>query len=179
MSAEQIVFALVAVLILAAAFFTVTSRRMIHAALWLIVALFGVAILFGLLEASFFVVAQVLVYIGAIAILVLFAIMLTRRAMQDTGPQTNRGWIWAALGSLGLFGGMTAALLSWPAVQTPLQPLPANAVTILQLGQAFVSLDGYVLPFEVASVLLLAALIGSIYIAIERKGLEKPGQGGK
>lgn len=170
MTAMQIIFLLVAAVTLACAALTVTSRRIVHAALWLIAALMGVAIVFALLEASFFVVVQVLVYVGAIAILVLFAVMLTRRAMMDVGPQIRKGWMWAALGSGALFVLMVVLLSGWDKSQTPLAPLPAGAVNVLQLGQALVSPDAFVLPFEVASVLLLAALIGALYIAVERRG---------
>jgi NADH-quinone oxidoreductase subunit J len=170
MTAMQIIFLLVAVVTLASAVLTVTSRRIVHAALWLIAALMGVAILFALLEASFFVVVQVLVYVGAIAILILFAVMLTRNAMLDVGPQVRKGWLWAALGSAGIFVLLVLLLSGWDKFWTPLQPLPANAVGILQLGEAMVAPDGFVLPFEVASILLLAALIGALYIAVERRG---------
>lgn len=170
MTAMQIIFILVAIVTLAGAVLTVTSRRIVHAALWLILVLMGVAILFAMLEASFFVVVQVLVYVGAIAILILFAVMLTRNAMEDVGPQLRKGWIWAALGSVGVFALLSLMLSGWDKFQTPLQPLPAQAVSILQLGQALVSPDGFVLPFEVASILLLAALIGALYIAVERRG---------
>ena len=67
----------------------VSAPKILHAALWLVAALFGVAMLFAMLEASFFAVIQVLVYIGAIAILVIFAVMLTRRAMVDEGAQVD------------------------------------------------------------------------------------------
>ena len=90
MSAEQIIFIIVAAVTLVAGLSVVTSRNLIHSALWLILTLFGVAIFYVLLDAGFFAVIQVIIYIGAIAILFIFAAMLTRRVMQDTGPQTNR-----------------------------------------------------------------------------------------
>ena len=79
MTLEQIVFILVAILTLGSALMVVTTRNLVHAALWLVVALFGVAVFFVLLHAGFLAVAQVVIYIGAIAILTIFTIMLTRR----------------------------------------------------------------------------------------------------
>lgn len=171
MSAMQIIFLIVAAVTLASAVMVVSTRKMLHAALWLILALFGVAVLFALLEAGFFAVVQVVVYIGAIAILMLFAIMLTRRVMADTGSQVIRSWGIAALVCALVLVSLVGILRSWsgfnaslPAFSTDLQ-----ASFVSRLGQALVAADGYVLPFEVASILLLAALIGSIYVAWGRK----------
>ncbi|HVN52717.1 MAG TPA: NADH-quinone oxidoreductase subunit J [Anaerolineaceae bacterium] len=166
----QVVFILTSAVTLGAAVMVVTSHRMIRAALWLVLALFGVAILFALLQAGFFAVVQVVVYIGAIAILVIFAVMLTRHAMQDEGAQVNRGWWAAVLVALGTFAGLAFLLLNWAGIGSSLGELSADEARKLipQMGQALVSADAYVLPFEVASVLLLAALIGAIYIAREK-----------
>jgi NADH-quinone oxidoreductase subunit J len=169
MTAVQIVFILSAVITVSSAVMVVTAGKMLHAALWLVAALFGVAMLFATLQAGFFAVVQVLVYIGAIAILLIFAVMLTRRVMEDTGPQLVERWWWAALAALLVYGGLVFMLRSWTAFQT----LPGNIVDdtpIIQgLGEALVSPDAFMIPFEVASVLLLAALVGAIYIAVARK----------
>jgi NADH-quinone oxidoreductase subunit J len=81
--------------------------------LWLILTLFGVAVFYVLLDAGFFAVIQVIVYIGAIAILFIFAAMLTRRVMQDTGPQTNHNWWLGALIALLLLAGIVLILVNW------------------------------------------------------------------
>jgi len=83
------VFLIVAVITLGAALMAVTSRNMVHAALWLILALFGVAITFAILNAGFLAVAQVIIYIGAISILMIFAIMMTRRLIAEPGDQIS------------------------------------------------------------------------------------------
>ena len=106
MDATQVIFILSAALIVASALMVVTTRNLVHAALWLVAALFGVAILYVLLEASFLAVVQVVVYIGAIAILMIFAIMLTRRVATDTGPSMNENWLWGAVVALLLFLGL-------------------------------------------------------------------------
>jgi NADH-quinone oxidoreductase subunit J len=168
MTLLQIIFLVVAAVTLGAAVMVVTARNLVHAALWLILTLFGVAIFFVLLSAGFFAVVQVVIYIGAIAILMIFAIMLTRRVLQDVGPQYNPGWWLAALVSAVFFGGLSWMLTTWDGFSTPMPQLPQGSDSLQQLGQALVSPNAYVLPFEVASVLLLGALIGAIVIAWER-----------
>jgi len=167
MTLDQIIFLLTAIVILAASVLVVTCPKMIHAALWLILALAGVAVIFVLLQAPFFAVVQVIVYIGAIAVLVIFAVMLTRKAMYDTGSQLNRYAVLAAFLCLVLFGGLLTMIFSWNGAQAMISDPAAPLDSIEALGVALVAPDGYLLPFEVASILLLAALIGAIYIGRE------------
>src|SRR5574342_928495 len=105
MTGEQIIFILVALFTLGSGFMVVTTRNLVHAALWLVSTLFGVAVTFALLSASFLAVVQVVVYIGAIAILFIFAVMLTRKDMRDKGPQMNRNWWFGVLLAVLTFGG--------------------------------------------------------------------------
>jgi NADH-quinone oxidoreductase subunit J len=169
MTAVQIIFILVAAMTLGAALMVVTARNLIHSALWLVLALFGVAILYALLQAGFLAVVQVMVYIGAIAILIIFGIMLTRKIAPDSGPRFTENWGWALFISVVVFGGLAWMLSSWSGFQTLPAPLAERFDALRQLGVALVSPDGYVLAFELASVLLLAALIGALVIAWERK----------
>jgi NADH-quinone oxidoreductase subunit J len=169
MTALQIVFLITAVVTLGSALMVVTSRHLIHAALWLILALFGVAVLYVVLNAGFLAVAQVVIYIGAIAILVIFAVMMTRTLVEDFTKQLNAQWWVAALLSVVLFAGLAWMLGSWEGFSTPLPPMAVGADPLRQLGVALVSPNAYVIPFELASVLLLGALIGSLMIARERK----------
>lgn len=169
MTALQIVFIVTAAISLGAAIMVVTVRNLVHAALYLILTLFGVAVMFVLLNAGFFAVVQVVIYIGAISILMIFAIMLTRRVMQDVGSATNPGWWISALLSVLLFLGLGWMLSRWNGFNAPLPAMPTGIDPLQQLGQALVSPQYYVLPFELASVLLLAALIGAIMIAWERR----------
>jgi NADH-quinone oxidoreductase subunit J len=169
MTALQIVFLITAMVTLGSALMVVTSRHLIHAALWLILSLFGVAVLYVVLNAGFLAVAQVVIYIGAIAILVIFAVMMTRTLVEDFTKQLNAQWWVAALLSVVLFAGLAWMLGSWDGFSTPLPPMAAGADPLRQLGVALVSPNAYVIPFELASVLLLGALIGSLVIARERK----------
>ncbi len=169
MTPLQIIFLIVAVITLGGAIMVVTTLNMVHAALWLVLSLFGVAITFVLLEAGFFAVAQVVIYIGAIAILMIFAIMLTRRVAKDTGPQLNSTWPVGFIVAGGLFAGIVYVLLTWSKVSQLPEALPKGVNFVEKLGIALVSPNGYLIPFEVASILLLTALIGAIIIAWDKK----------
>ena len=169
MTVIQILFIITSLSLLVSAAMVVMTRNLVRAALWLISALFMVAVVFVLLDAGFLAVVQVVVYIGAIAILFIFAVMLTRKVMQDTGPQSNSLWWVAGLFSLLLFGGLSWIILGWGGSAQTLPRVTAGDLdNIRELGQVLVDPAGYVVPFEVASVLLLAALIGAIVVAWDR-----------
>ena len=169
MTGEQIFFLLVALFTLGSGLMVVTTRNLVHAALWLLSTLFWVAVTFALLNASFLAVVQVVVYIGAIAILFIFAVMLTRKDMRDQGPQMNRNWWIGAFLSALTFLGLFFLLQDWDGLSTTASEIPAGFDAISELGTALVSPDAFVLPFEVASVLLMAALVGAVYVAFNRK----------
>jgi NADH:ubiquinone oxidoreductase subunit 6 (subunit J) len=161
---EQIFFILLGLWTLGAALLVVTTRNLLHAALWLIAAFFGIAGIFILLQAEFLAVVQVLIYIGAISTLIIFAIMLTRRLMDPQQPRFNSQW--------GLVGGFAALLfVGLAAVVTRVAwPVAAGAAVADPIGRLGADFVGpYTVPFEVASVLLVAAMIGAIIIARERE----------
>jgi NADH-quinone oxidoreductase subunit J len=169
MTVEQIVFILMAILTLGAALMVVTTRNLVHAALWLVVALFGVAVYFVLLNAGFLAVAQVVIYIGAIAILMIFTIMLTRRVANESGTQLSSNWVWGMVVAVVVFVGLVWMLSGWQAFGSTAPAWNPLIDPVQLLGSALVAPNGYVLPFELASILLLAAMIGAIVIAWERK----------
>jgi NADH-quinone oxidoreductase subunit J len=172
-----ILFLITAVVILASAVMVVSSRNLVHAALWLVSALFGVAVLYALLNAGFLAVVQVVIYIGAIAILFIFAVMLTRREMRDTGPGLNKNWWVSAVMSLLTFGGLAYLLSSWKGFSQTSAAIPSGFDAVSALGEALISPDAFVLPFEVASVLLVAALVGAVYIAFNPRIGDSPRAG--
>jgi NADH-quinone oxidoreductase subunit J len=165
----QIIFLVVAFVTLGSAFMVVTTRNLIHAALWLVATLFGVAIVYAILEAHFLAVVQVVVYIGAIAILFIFAVMLTRKDMRDQGSQVNKNWWFGALLAVLTFGGLFFLLQGWSGMSNTASAIPSGFDAVAELGNVLTSPTGYLLPFEVASVLLVAALVGAVYVAFNRK----------
>jgi len=169
MTGAQIIFLVVALYTLGSALMVVTTRNLVHAALWLVSTLFGVAVVYALLNANFIAVVQVVVYIGAIAILFIFAVMLTRKDMRDTGPQMNRNWWLGALVAVLTFAGLATILQGWSGFSKTAADIPSGFDAVSLLGEALVSPTAYVLPFEVASVLLLAALVGAVYLAFNKK----------
>ncbi|HHB89836.1 MAG TPA: hypothetical protein ENK60_00855 [Anaerolineae bacterium] len=159
----QVLFILVAAITLLMALGAVVAKNLFHAALFLVGVFFGIAVLFILLDAEFLGVAQIVIYIGAIATLIVFAIMLSKNVMGKEAGAYNRNWYAAMAGAVFLF-----LLLAWLLLKAPFQmvsaDVPADAIT--QIGQGLVGT--YVVPFEVASVLLLVALVGAIMLARER-----------
>ncbi len=170
MTPSQIVFLLVAAATLFSAGMVVSIRRIMHAALFLVLALMGVAFMFATLGSGFFAIVQVLVYIGSIAILIIFAAMLTRNVMDAEVAGLNRGWWFFAPLALLIFAGIVLVLSSWSAFAALRDLSSAGGENILEFGKALTDPNGFVIPFEVASVLLVAALVGAIYIAMERRG---------
>jgi len=171
---EQILFVLLSIITLGSAIVVVTHRNLFHAALALMVSFAGVAGFYITLDAGFLAAAQLLVYVGAISILIIFAIMMTRRLMQATELPFNsqRGLsLVGALASLiilvlviGRYWPLAPDADSFLATKTPV-PDPVLHGSVAELGRSFVSVDAYVIPFELASILLLAALVGAILVA--------------
>lgn len=165
---ELIVFAIFAIITLAGALGVVMAHNLFRAALLLLVSLFGVAGMFVLLAAPFLAAAQVLIYMGGIAILIIFAVMLTR-GMITTRQVFNSQWSVAVLAAVLLFA--VLALMIVDIGQGDDAPLASDAVAEIvgdstaELGTALVSPEQYVLPFELAALLLAGALVGAIYIA--------------
>ena len=165
MTVSHVVFIILSAVALIGALGVVTTRKVFYAALFLILSFIGVAGLYILLEAELLAIVQILVYVGAIAILIVFAIMLSQRLMSPDYKARNEQWLIALVAGVALFAVLVFILLqvSWPTVEAS---VPEDAIAAL--GLALVSPDQFVLVFEVASVLLLVALVGSVIIARER-----------
>jgi NADH-quinone oxidoreductase subunit J len=168
MTFMQILFLVVAAVTLFSAMMVVSSRNLMHSALWLVLTLLGVAVSFAMLEAGFFAIVQVLVYVGAIAILIIFAVMMTRQVMRRDPTRLNRGWWAGALLALLLFAAIVIVLSAWDLFLFPLPEASPAADLMTKFGVALVDAQQYAVPFELASVLLLAALVGAIYAAYDR-----------
>ena len=169
-----ILFGCIDTAILGSALMTVLARDLIHAALWLIACFFSIDALYMLMQAEFAAVVQVMVYVGAISILILFAIMLTPDVSGETsGPVFARRWV-GLLIAAALFG-----VLLLPTLYNGFSTLvPHNSsasgtsiISAREIGIAF--MREHLLPFELASVLLFAALIGAIVIGLNNQSRRK------
>ena len=159
MTVADVLLVALGVVTLGAAMLVVTSRHLVRAGLWLVVALGGVAGCYLVLTAELVAWVQVLLYVGAVVVLLLFAVMLTRAPIGPS-PQLDRPRVPAALVGGGAGVGLAALLVDayrWSHVE---QPPPGTAERI---GAAV--FRQWVLPFEVVSVLLLAALVGAIVLS--------------
>jgi len=164
-TSSHVIFLILSAVALVGGAGVVFSRKLFHAALFLVLSFVGVAGFYLLLEAEMLAMIQILVYVGAIAILIIFAIMLSQRIMSADYRAENEQWLFALVAAVALFAVLAFILLSvgWPTAQAS---VPEDS--IVQLGKALVDPEQFVLPFEVASVLLLVALVGAVIIAREK-----------
>jgi NADH-quinone oxidoreductase subunit J len=155
------VFLVVGILVLLSSVRVVTARNVVHAALYLIGALGGTAFLFLMLSAEFVAWALVLIYIGAVLVLFLFGIMITRAPTGKDVGLDSPNKLWPAV-----LSGLTFVLLSWASIDG------FGSTEIVDIGEAtsteilgLALLGRFVIPFEVVSFVLLAALVGGVTIA--------------
>ncbi len=167
MLAQNIIFGLLAVTMGVAALRMVTTKNVVHAALYLVIVLSGMAALYVLLAAEFVAVVQVLVYIGAIVVLFLFGIMLTRAKVGgETDVDNDQRWIGVIVCTflLGILG-----VTLWQAFgeeSLNLTNSVASGASAVNTQRVADSIFGqYLVPFEALSVLLLAALVGAVVVA--------------
>ena len=156
---DDLVFLLLAGVMLGAALLVVLGRDIIRSALWLILSFAGLAGIYGLLGSAFLAISQVLVYIGAIAVLILFAVMITQSKRGPTKLVFQRQWWAGALAAIVLVGLLLVSIMltEWDATET-VQVAEARDV-------ALTLFDDYMLAFLALGVLLLAAVIGALYLA--------------
>ncbi|MEU9956706.1 NADH-quinone oxidoreductase subunit J [Streptomyces sp. NPDC050982] len=162
----EIAFLLVGLVTFGAAVVTVTTKQLVHAALWLVVALGGLAVEYLLLTAEFIAWVQVLIYVGSVVVLLLFGLMLTRAPIGHS-PDADSGNRWAAL----TVAIAAAAALVWVVVdafRTTWIDLDGAAAGSTEVTGASL-FQSWVLPFEALSVLLLAALVGAIVLSRKTK----------
>lgn len=154
-------FIVISVLTLAAALAAATLPNLMHAAFSLVVALLGLASFFFLLGAEFVGLALVFIYIGAVAVLIVFTILLTRRDSKE-----HHGFNWSGvLIAVAVFAGLMTAVLKTPSLS--ILPPHIRALTVKQIGQ--VLMTGYVWPLQCVGVLLTAALIGALVLVMEER----------
>jgi NADH-quinone oxidoreductase subunit J len=163
----SVVFYLLAGVTVLGGLTAVLLKNTVHCALALTVAFAGLALLFLELDAQFAGFAQILVYIGAVAILVVFAILLTRGSETPKDGVFSRTWMAGLVVAAAVFAG-----LGWAVIQSA-QFLPHETgappvVTVEQIGNAL--MGRYVLPLEIVALLLTAALVGAVIVAMHEKG---------
>jgi NADH-quinone oxidoreductase subunit J len=157
---NSVAFVIIAILTLAAALAAASLPKLIHAALSFAVAFIGVAAFFFLLGAEFVGLVQVFVYIGAVAVLIVFTILLTRRD-SATPDKFNWGGVFVAVA---VFGGLVWAILKTPLATAAPQIPP---LTVKRIGE--VLMTDYVWPLQCVGLVLTAALIGALILVMEEK----------
>jgi len=155
-------FAIISIVTIAAAVAAMSLRNLIHCALALVVAFAGLAAAYLQLSAQFVGFAQILVYIGAVSILIVFAILLTRSGENSNESVFSKSWAAGVAVVLGVLGVLVWAITNSRAIKHELPPTPD--VTVQKIGDALMT--QYVLPLEVIGLLLTAALIGAVIIAM-------------
>lgn len=167
--AMGVLFYLIAALTLAGGLAVLLLKNTVHCALAVTVAFAGLALFFLQLDAQFAGFAQILVYIGAVAILVVFAILVTRGSTTPVGQVFSESWLVGVAIAAGVF-----ALFGWAVLESG-RALPhesaAPAVTVRDIGNALVG--RYVLPMEIVALLLTAATIGAVIVAMHEKEVSK------
>ena len=169
MLTDTILFYCFAVLVLGGAVLTITRRSAVHSAIALIVSLLGVAGLYLLQQAEFLFAVQIVLYVGGIMVLFLFVIMLVNLDQAARERQFNRQWL-VALVAVAVVGAQIAYFISRG--QAAFHIADIGAAPASPLGNTEVLADAlfseYLLPFEIASVLLLVAVVGSVVMAKKR-----------
>jgi NADH:ubiquinone oxidoreductase subunit 6 (subunit J) len=158
-------FTILAVLMLASAIAAMSLRNLVHCALALALTFVGLAALYLQLDAQFVGFAQVLVYVGAVAILIVFAILLTHSVETPRRSIFSSSWVVGIGIAVGVFGVIGGLVLSSRVLPDAAPAAPQ--ATVRQIGDALMA--KYILPLEVVGLLLTAALIGAVIIAMQEK----------
>jgi NADH:ubiquinone oxidoreductase subunit 6 (subunit J) len=172
MDLASIVFLIFAAVLVGSALAVVTLRNIVHAALFLVLVFGAAAGIYILLNAEFIAIVQILVYAGAVTILILFSIMLTQNPNSRTSNPMNRQALIAAAIAVLLCGGIVFALSQNNAISSAAsQAVTQNVGTAVNIGNLLYSPTSYsyVLPFEIATLVLLVAIVGSIVIGREEE----------
>jgi len=158
---NSVAFLVIAIISLSGAFAAATLPKLIHAALSLVIAFVGVAAVFFLLGAEFVGLVQVFVYVGAVAVLIVFTILLTRRDV--TG---ERGINWGgAIVALAVFGGLLWTILETKSLAIP--ALQIEPLTVKRIGETLMT--NYVWPLQCVGLILTVALVGALVLVMEEK----------
>lgn len=174
MDFATLLFWIIAIILVGSALMVVMMRNIVHSALALILFFVMASGIYLLLNAEFIAIVQILIYAGAVAVLILFALMLTRSSnLRGTSNPANKQWWLAVIISTLVGAGIIYAVSSSPHAiantGTSAGQLPPGISNVVRIGQLLYSpaMYSYVLPFEIASVVLLVAIVGAIVIGRE------------
>jgi NADH-quinone oxidoreductase subunit J len=167
LSANQIIFYLISAFILGTGLLAVTTHKIFRSAIWLLFSLVGIAGLFFWMQVEFIAAVQIIVYVGGIIVLIIFSIFLTQQSGKEMPKPIRSRAIFSALAVLFGFGFTYMLISQHPFSSISSIPMDAS-VTAIGTQMLSTTEHGYVLPFEVVSILLLAAMIGCIVIAIKQ-----------
>jgi NADH-quinone oxidoreductase subunit J len=158
---NSVAFIVIAILTLAGALAAATLQKLMHAVLSLVMAFVGLAAFFFLLGAEFVGLVQVFVYVGAVAVLIVFTILLTRHDVEK-----DRGFNWRGVFvSIAVFGSLLWAIFKTQSVSISARPI--ESLTVKRIGE--VLMTDYVWPLQCVGLLLTAALIGALILVMEEK----------
>jgi NADH-quinone oxidoreductase subunit J len=168
MNGSTIIFYLLAALILGSGILAVSTRQIFRAAIYLLFSLIGIAGLFFWMQYEFIAAVQIVVYVGGIVVLIIFSIFLTQQAGEQLPKQKLGRQLFSALAAFCGFGLTMLQVCNYDFIKTKAAPMEP---TVSNIGTQMMGVNdkGYALPFEVVSILLLAAMIGSIVIALKAK----------
>ncbi len=167
-----LIFYVLAGLCVVSSIVAATASKIVHAAFGLMAAFFGVAGLYVLLGSDFLALTQIIVYVGGILILLVFGVLLTSRAKTQLGLERPKGIAGATFAGGALLLGLLLAIGSSKlehGAPRMLSQLPEPKPTTAAIGRALLDPDQYLLPFELVSVFLLAALVGAAYLVRRRR----------
>jgi NADH:ubiquinone oxidoreductase subunit 6 (subunit J) len=156
---DAVAFGILALALVVGALGMVTTRNIMHAGFWLLEISVAAAGVYYLLGADYIALVQLLVYAGAVSVLIIFSIMITLRRREDAERPRDLSWGACAL-SVAFCMMMLAAIVGFHA---PVAEMPATAPDLVAFGKQLFSPTGWALPFEIASVVLTAALVGAVW----------------
>lgn len=167
MNASQIIFYLISAFVLGTGILAVTGKKIFRSAIWLLFSLVGIAALYFWMQVEFIAAVQIIVYVGGVVVLIIFSIFLTEKSGSEMPTPPLKRTLFSLLAVLFGFAFSYRIIYGYgftPAVAAGTFPVPVNAI-----GEQMLSTDvyGFVLPFEVVSMLLLAAMVGCIVIAMK------------
>ena len=168
MKGENIIFYFLAAMTLVSALLAVSSRQLFRSAVYLLFSLVGIAGIYFWLHYEFIAAVQIVVYAGGIAVLIIFSIFLTQKSGEELPKQNGGRLLFSAFAALAGFGFTVLQVFNYNFItskETAVDP------TVLAIGSRMLGMgkEGFALPFEVVSMLLLAAMIGCIVIAMRSK----------